>query len=171
VATKYLQPSSSEDLHKADATSDNSIAARPKNGEDQPSNQAGRPAKFDRLVVLKTKLDAGLRDRLKAEAVAETERLGRTITMSHLVRRSIEQALDSNEPISFEIESALSEASYQLRAAGKLLNMFMRDFYIDRIEEIEGDLRLSPEDLEALIKIMKDLANEYGHILSDMKAR
>ena len=91
--------------------------------------------------------------------------------MSHLVRRSIEQTLDSNEPISFEIESALSEASYQLRAAGKLLNMFMRDFYIDRIEEIEGDLRLSPEDLEALIKIMKDLANEYGHILSDMKAR
>lgn len=155
----------------ADATSDNSIAARPTSGRDQPSSQAGRPAKFDRLAFLSVRVDMALRDQLAEVAQVESQRLRRPVTISQIVRRSVMEALNDKTSIASEIEPALSEASYQLRAAGKLLNMFMRDFYIDRIDEIDGDLRLSPEDLEALIKIMKDLANEYTHILSDLRAR
>ncbi len=155
----------------ADATSDDSIASRLTSGKDQPSSQAGRPAKFDRLAFLSVRVDMALRDQLVEVAQVESQRLRRPITVSQIVRRSIVQALNDETSISSEIEPALSEASYQLRAAGKLLNMFMRDFYTDRIAEIEGDLRLSPEDLEALIKLMKDLAAEYQYILSDLKAR
>ncbi len=134
-------------------------------------SNAGRPTKFDKIALLQLKLDRGLKRRLKTKATSEAIASGRPVSMSEVVRRCIEAQMDSQGPLPAALEPSLAEASFQLRTAGKLLNMFLRDYYKDQINEDDFGSILTPTELGELIDLMKSLATEYQDLLREIRSQ
>lgn len=112
--------------------------------------------------------DAEFAKALKDYAAAESQRAGRNVSMSEVIRRALDAHMDAKEGHSASIEPVLLEVAFQLRAAGRLLNQFCRDLYFDRFGD-ETVERIPLRDFQMMMSVFAEQAEQVGKIIEELK--